>query len=100
MEGFLEKKASGLLRSWQKRYFRQEGLSLKYFTKEGDLEAKQDIELKDVIRVRSGPYKGKPDKNSSRSVQRVSVIPRLSICVRFLLSVKNAAFQSSHVVLP
>lgn len=65
MEGFVEKRSSGkLIRTWQKRYFRQEGLTLKYYAKETDLEPKQTIDLRDVIRVRAGPLKGKQEKNS------------------------------------
>lgn len=54
MNGYLEKKSSGMFKSWQRRFFRMENLHLVYFDSENDMEAKNSIDLRHTLLVGMG----------------------------------------------
>ncbi len=46
MEGWLEKKGTGMFARWQKRYWRLDVWSLQYFESETDMDTKDILDLK------------------------------------------------------
>jgi hypothetical protein len=55
MNGYLEKRGSGFMRSWQRRFFRMDNFTLFYFESEEDQsEPKDAIDLRRTLSVGRG----------------------------------------------
>ena len=54
MNGWLEKKSSGFIARWQRRYFRLDAFNLFYFETDDNLESKDVIDTRDIKRVGMG----------------------------------------------